>query len=798
MLAAVGYELRELVREGRRTLVFRGRRVADQKPVILKCLRSESTSTRELARLRREYEILSRFDDDSVVRVIALERIGGSLALVIEDFGGTTLRELIRGEGLDVAIFLRLAIPLADAVALVHSRGVIHKDIKPENILIEPRSGRVALADFSVSSLLAEESQGANSPTVLEGTLHYMSPEQTGRMNRSVDYRTDYYSLGVTFYQALTGRLPFEGSDPMEIVHAHIARVPLPPSVVAPRIPAALSQVILRLMAKTAEARYQSVRGLRADLERCLAEYEARGTITEFTIGAADVSERFHIPEKLYGREENVRRLLEAFDRISRGVTEIMLLTGPSGVGKSAVIHEVHKPIVQRRGHFISGKFDQFNRDIPYASLIQALQELVRQILTESDASLARWRKELLGALGQNGQVVVDVLPEIELIIGPQQPVPPLPPTESANRFRTVFRALLQAFAQEHHPLVIFLDDLQWSDLATLKLIELIVTDPESRYLLWIAAYRDNEVAASHLVSQTVRAIEEAKVTITRQAIGALALEHTLALCADTLAPTRRDPGRFAELIQLKTEGNPFFIRTLLRSFYEQKIITFDPQTSTWSWDDDRLHAAHLSDDVVDLMTARIATLSAQEVEVLKMAACIGNRFSLTLLARVVDRSPLEVSTDLWEAVEKGLIRPIGDGYKYIANAGELAPVDEVSARVEYQFLHDKVQQAAYSLFSEAESRRIHLQIGRLLQASSKGDLDEVIFAVVGHLNLASALVTDRDERLRLARLDLAAGRRAKLSIAYDAAVTYLRHGISLLPADTWSAHYQLTFDLYR
>ncbi|MEZ4450557.1 MAG: ATP-binding sensor histidine kinase [Nannocystaceae bacterium] len=799
MLAAVGYELRELVREGRRNLVFRGRRVADQRPVILKCLRAEATTTRELARLRREFEILSRFDDDAVVRVIALERIGGGLALVLEDFGGTTLRELIRGEGLDVAIFLRLAIRLADAVALVHQRGVIHKDVKPENILIEPQSGRVALADFSVSSLLAEESQGASSPTVLEGTLHYMSPEQTGRMNRTVDYRTDYYSLGVTYYQALTGRLPFEGNDPMEIVHAHIARIPLPPSVVAPRVPPVLGQIILRLMAKTAEARYQSMRGLRADLERCLDEYEAKGTISEFTVGGHDVSERFQITEKLYGREENVRRLLDAFDRVSRGTSEIMLLTGPSGVGKSAVIHEVHKPIVQRRGHFISGKFDQFNRDIPYASLIQALKELVRQILTESDANLARWRKELGQALGQNGQVAVDVLPELELILGPQAPVPSLPPTESANRFRSVFRALLQAMAQEHHPLVIFLDDLQWSDLATLKLIELIVTDPESRFLLWIGAYRDNEVDASHLVSQTVRTIEEAKVTITRQAIGALAIEHTLALCADTLTPSRRDPTRFAELIQLKTEGNPFFIRTLLRSFYEQKIIVFDPQTCTWDWDEDRLHAANLSDDVVDLMTARIATLGPQEGEVLKMAACIGNRFALPLLARLVDRSPLEVSADLWAAVEKGLIRPLGDGYKYIANAGELVALDEVSARVEYQFLHDKIQQAAYSLFSEAESRKIHLQIGRLLlQRTGKGEVDDVIFAVVGHLNLASALVSDREERLRLARLDLAAGRKAKLSIAYDAAVTYLRTGISLLPADTWSAHYQLTFDLYR
>jgi len=800
MLAAAGYELRDLLREGRRSIVFHGRRLRDQKLVVVKCLRSESTTAREISRLRREFEILSRFDDDAVIRAVALERIGGSLALILEDFGGTSLASLIGADGLDVAIFLRLACRLAKALALVHSKRVIHKDIKPDNILIEPRSGRVSIADFSVSSLLAAESQGVSSPAVLEGTLHYMSPEQTGRMNRTVDYRTDYYSLGVTFYEALTGKLPFEGNDPMELVHAHIARVPQPPHVVSEKVPLTLSNIILKLMSKTAEARYQSMRGLDADLERCLSEYEASGEISGFTIASRDVSERFHIPELLYGREDNVQSLLDAFERVSQGSTELMLLTGPSGVGKSAVIQEVHKPITQRRGHFVSGKFDQFNRDIPYSAPLQALLELIRQILTESDESLARWRDEIQSALGNNGQVAIAVLPELELIIGTQPAVPELPPNETANRFRAVILALLQAFAQEHHPLVIFLDDLQWCDLATLKIIELFFTDSQSRHLLWIGAYRDTEVDTSHLVSQTVRRIEEGGIAVTHQEILPLTIQHTQAMIRDTLTPSDRPTERLAGIIQAKTDGNPFFIRTLLASFHEQGTIYFDTERCAWCWDEDRLHVVRLSDDVVDLMTSRIGALSDGSSEVLMIAACIGNRFSLQLLAHTVSRNAVDVASDLWESVEKGLIRPLSDGYKYLSGLVESpSSVNDVASKVEYQFLHDKVQHAAYSLLSESDSRRNHLKIGRLLLSGAKaGELDEVIFPIVNHLNIAAPLIADPAERIHLASLDLIAGRRAKLSIAYEAAVSYLRQGTALLPADTWNSNYDLTLALFR
>jgi predicted ATPase/signal transduction histidine kinase/tRNA A-37 threonylcarbamoyl transferase component Bud32 len=799
VLSAAGFELRELLREGRRTVVYRGRRIADSRPVVLKCLRPDHSSNRDLARLRREHEIISRFDDDAVVRAVGLERIGNGLALVLEDFGGVTLRDLIRGEGVDLHLLLRLAIRLVDALAVVHAAGVIHKDIKPDNILIDRNDERLALADFSVSSYVAEEAQGGGG-AVIEGTLQYMSPEQTGRMNRSVDYRSDFYSVGVTLYHAATGRLPFEGSDPMELVHAHIARVPLAPSAVAPRVPEGLSRLILRLMAKTAEGRYQSLRGIRADLSRCLSELTRSGTIAAFDLGAADVSERFTVPERLYGREESVRRLLDAFERVSQGTTEIMLLTGPSGVGKSAVIHEVHKPIVQRRGHFIAGKFDQFNRDIPYASLLQALQQLVQQLLSETDASLAAWRDEIRAVLGANGQVAVDVLPDLGLIIGPQPPTPPLPPTESANRFRNVFRGLLGALAREHHPLVIFLDDLQWSDLATLKLIELISTDPDSRYILWLGAYRDNEVDSTHLLSQTLRAVEDARVVIHRQAIRPLSPADTATLVADTLAPSRRPTAPLAEIVHSKTDGNPFFVRALLRSFYEQGIIAFSPAEGAWSWDDARLHAVELSDDVVELMVARIDGLGEGTRRALQIGACLGNQFELLLLARLVDRDLAAVAADLWAAVERGLIRPLGDGYKYITLVAE-TDQDPTAAigGLSYQFLHDKIQQAAHTLLSDAESRAIHLRIGRMLAArAGRLDADDSVFAIANHLNLAAALITEPAERRRLAEINLLAGQRAKQSIAYEAAVTYLRGGVACLPADAWEAHYPLAFALFR
>ncbi len=804
-LSVAGYELRRTLRRGRKTIIYRGLRTSDRKEVILKCLHEEMPSARDIARLRREFEILSRFDDRKTIKAYALEPCGNGYALVLEDFGGQSLRQLMDDGSIPLKIILRVAIAICESIALVHAGGVIHKDVKPDNVIIDlsRENWRVALADFSISSTLHEENQAISNPDVLEGTLYYMSPEQTGRMNRKLDYRTDYYSFGVMLYELVTGRLPFEVSDPMELVHCHIARKPPPLRTANEEVPKALAAIILKLMAKTAEERYQSAVGIRADLQRCLTQLESSGQIGDFTPGQDDVSERFHIPEVLYGREEVVDALLASFTRVCSGGKELVLVSGPSGVGKSAVIREIHKPIVGRRGHFITGKFDQFSRDVPYSSLIQAFQELIRQLLTESDEVIELWRGHLMDVLGANASVVSDVIPELVHIIGEPPPAAELPAPEAANRFRSTFRNFVRAFASEEHPLVIFLDDLQWTDPASLNLIELLLTDGQTNYVLWIGAYREAELGPDHMLHVTLRNLREAEVNLEGIGIEPLGPEHTTALVVDTLRPAIADVKRLAELIQAKTEGNPFFVRVLLRSLNEQGLLRFDSARGGWDWDIAKVEEAKLDDDVVDLMASKIERLSPKTRESLKYAACIGNRFDLKLLATVAERTPIAVAEDLWEAVERGIVRPIGDGYKYLSRTADASDVSVLTLNddvdVSYQFVHDKVQLAAYSVLGESQRREVHLRIGRLLLRSRTSDeIRESVFSVINHLNTGIVLIDDPAERQHLAELNLIAGRRATQSIAYDSACNYLRQGLALLPAHAWSSCYEVNFQLNR
>ncbi len=799
-LSTHGYEIAQPLRDGRDTVIYRGRRESDEQQVLLKLLRSELPSRSELARMRREHEILGKFSSPGVIRSLGLEKHGHGTLLVLEDFGATTLRQrLMGGVTLEIGEFLRLALRLNDALATVHSQGLIHKDIGPDHILLDETCRRVALIDFDVASQISEETPAITSPDDLEGTLHYMAPEQTGRMNRTVDYRSDYYALGVTFYEALTGQLPFEVSHPMELLHAHIAVAPTPPCELAPNIPETLSALVLKLMAKTPEGRYQSASGMRADLSRCLREWTKHGWIEDFPLATQDYSEQFSIPQLLYGREQLVELLLASFERAAHGKIELFLLKGPSGIGKSAVVREVHKPVVGRRGYFVSGKSDPRTRDIPYKALLQAFQELFRQILRESDNALRAWREELLAAVGGNGRVLIDVIPELELIIGAQPSVPDLPPTESSNRFRSLFRSLIRVIAREDRPLVLFLDDLQWSDLATLKLIERLVLDTELGNLLLVGAYRDTEVGPDHLLNQVLQTIEEAEFYIHQHTVRPLALEHTNALVKDTLSPTRQDTIALARLIQSKTDGNPFFVRALLGSLYEQQLVMFDRAANGWSWDPDEVARARLSDDIVDLLSARIGDLSERTRKALELGACIGSSFTLDLLATVTGDDAVQIAKDLWEALERGLLRVVGDAYKYIDRLDPSASGNERAPEIRYYFVHDKIQHAAYIRIDPGRRRLTHLRIGRLLRDQTRPDeLGDQVFRITTHLNASLALVTDRGERVRLAELNLLAGRRAKRSIAYTSAVTHLRTGIELLPGDQWEACYDLAFSLRR
>jgi hypothetical protein len=478
-------------------------------------------------------------------------------------------------------------------------------------------AGNVWLTGFGIASRLPHDRQAPAPLEIVAGTLAYMSPEQTGRMNRSIDARSDLYSLGVTLYQMLTGVLPFAAADPLEWVHCHIARQPVAP-VSRRAVPEPLSAIIMRLLAKNAEERYQTASGLEADLRRCLAAWQSHGRIDSFPLGADDSSDRLLIPEKLYGREREVDALLAAFDRVvTQGTAELVLVSGYSGVGKSSVVNELHKVLVPPRGLFAAGKFDQYKRDIPYATLAQAFQMLVRQILAKSEAEVGHWRHALLDALGPNGQLIVNLIPEVEFVIGKQPPVADLPPQEARSRFQLVFRRFLGAFAQPEHPLALFLDDLQWLDAATLELLEYLITDPDVRHLMLIGAYRDNEVSSTHPLVRILETIRKTGVNIREIVLPPLRLDDVAQLVCEALRAEWDSAHPLARLVHEKTSGNPFFAIQFLTALAEEGLLRFDPEATAWIWDLARIRAKGYTSNVVDLMAGKLKRLSATTQEAL-------------------------------------------------------------------------------------------------------------------------------------------------------------------------------------
>jgi serine/threonine protein kinase/tetratricopeptide (TPR) repeat protein len=744
-------------------------------PVLL--VTAENASLACLNRLEHEYTLRADLDAAWAAHPIELSRHRNRLALVLEDPGGTVLDRLL-GQPLGTAEFLRIGISLAWALRQVHARGLIHKDIKPANILVDVASGRVWLTGFGIASRLPRERPNPEPPDEIAGTLAYMAPEQTGRMNRSIDARSDLYSLGVTFYEMLTGTLPFTAADPMEWVHCHIARQPVPPDERAVETPAALSVITMKLLAKTAEERYQTAAGVETDLRRCLAEWESHGRLDPFPLGAHDTSDRLLIPEQLYGREREIETLLACFDRVvANGTPELVLVSGFSGIGKSSVVHELHKVLVQPRGLYASGKFDQYKRDIPYATLAQAFQSLVRSLLSQGEVELGRWRDAFGEALGPNGQLIVNLVPELELIIGKQPTVPDLPPQEDKNRFQMVFRRFLGVFARKEHPLALFLDDLQWLDSATLDLLEHWVTHPEVRHLLLVGAYRDNEVGPSHPLIRTLKAIGETEARVHEIVMAPLGLGDVGRLIADALHCPPERARTLAELVHEKTGGNPFFAIQFLIALGDEGLLAFDSIAAVWTWDINRIHAKNYTDNVVDFMVRKLRRLPLTTQEALKQLACLGNMGEIGTLSMVYQQTAETMHAALWEAVRAGLIVHQGDNYK---------------------FLHDRIQQAAYSLFPEDGRPAVHLRIGRKLLANmTDEELTEQLFEVANQFNRGGMLIVDRDEKAQVATINLRAGRKAKASAAYASARAYLASGMELLDERDWSAQYELTFSLW-
>jgi PAS domain S-box-containing protein len=757
-------------------VLYRGQRETEPSHILVVAPLSKQPAQGTFRRLEHEYALRTRLDPAWAVVPLALIRDNERTMLVLEDRGEPLDRLLERQ--LDLTRFLRIAIGLSSALGRLHEHGIIHKDIKPANVMVDPTSCQVWLTGFGIASDLPRERQAPAPPETIAGTLAYMAPEQTGRMNRSIDSRSDLYSLGVTLYEMLAGVLPFTASDPIEWVHCHIARQPRPPGKRRKEVPESLSAIVLKLLAKSPEERYQTAAGLEADFRRCLADWESLGRIDPFLLGTHDASDRLLIPEKLYGRDRESKALLEAFDRVvARGTPELVLVSGYSGIGKSSVVNELRKAIVLPRGIFISGKFDQHRRDIPYATLAQAFETLVRQILSKNELEIGRWRDAIRDAVGLNGQLVVNVIPELELIIGKQAAAPELSPQEAQNRFQAVFRAFLAVFARKEHPLTLFLDDLQWLDAATLKLLEHLVTHSDVQHFLLIGAYRDNEVSPSHPLMLSLDLIRKAKAAVRDIALAPLSLDDVSQLIAESLHQERTRTEPLARLVHEKTAGNPFFAIQFLTALAEERLLEFDPREGAWRWDVNRIRARRITENVVDLLVRKLTRLPDITRETLKQIASLGNSAETTTLVMVRGGPENELHSDLRAALHEGLIVRLGGSYR---------------------FVHDGIQEAAYSLIPEQMRAEVHLQIGRLLMVRMSADeLSENIFDVVNQLNRGAALICELNEKHCAAELNLRAGRKAKASTAYAAACTYLSAGMALVNREDWERRYGLVFSLW-
>ena len=794
MTSINGLEVQEVLYQSRNTTLYRQRNADTGIPMLVRYIGMEFPDPALLLKMKREFELFRRFNYSGVARAVELRDSSEGIALVMQDVPGVCMEEFLKNNPLPLDLALQIGLNLVELVAELHRIQIVHKNINPANFIIDPASLALTLVDLSIAMQLDQELVGAVNHKDIEGSLAYISPEQTGRINRPIDYRTDYYSLGVVMYRLFTGVLPFTSEDTVELVHAQIAKMPMYPGKVNANLPAPVSEILMKLLEKAPDNRYKSTRGILNDLQNCLDQWRQHGRVEDFKIGQRDRSERFTISEKLYGREKEISELFSAFDRTAEGERSLAMVGGYSGIGKSSLINEITKSVVTRGGFFISGKFDQFHRDIPYSAGITAFRMLVRQLLSEPDAVIAKWKEKLNKALGANAKIVTDIIPELELIIGKQPEVIPLPPSEALNRINLAFISFMQAFAKAEHPLVVFLDDLQWADRPTIDLIRLLLTDKETTHFLIAATYRNNEVDATHPLLQMVRELKESQTVVREIDLQQLSKHDLQNLVSDSFLCSPETSEPLAALLLHKTGGNPFFVNEFLKTLHHDKLVAYDPAAEHWVWDIEKISKLEITDNVVELMIGKIRQFEEDTQNILKYVSCVGGRFDLQMAAGIHGKSAPETAKDLWPAVREGLVVPIGNAYRI----AEVQGSENEQQSVQYKFLHDRVQQAAYALVDAGEKEALHLHIARTLYKDlTEEERQEHVFDLMNHYNFGSRLLDTNDEKIRCAELNLFAGRKAKSSAAYEPSYKYLEAGINILPSHAWQQLYPLTLDLF-
>ena len=791
----LGYEVFELLHESSNSRVYRGQHPRDQRPVILKCLNQEYPAPEAIARYRREYQMLSALQTPRIIQAYQFEKYHNTVVTVLEDFGGQSLGALLKKQDFALEHVLKLALEITGAIGEVHQNNLIHKDINPSNIVVNTTTGQVKLIDFGIATGLAQESPTVQHPHRLEGTLAYLSPEQTGRMNRPLDYRTDFYSLGATLYELLTQRLPFEATDEIELLHCHLAKQPVPPHHLNPEVPRPLAEIVMQLLSKSAEERYQSDRGITADLETCLQQLQSQRTIIPFQLKQRDRSKRLQISQKLYGRTQDLDRLLLAFEQTCQGQQQLLLVSGYAGIGKSALVQELYRPITRQRGYCIAGKFDQYQRNIPYHAVIQAFQDLIKQLLTEREWQLQQWQAALIQALGDSHAVLAHVLPELAFITG--QPPAPLtaPASEIESRLNIAFQKLVSVFARPEHPLVLFLDDLQWADMASLRLLKVLTTSTHQQALLMIGAYRDHEVTAAHPLQLALEEIYQSGTTWHHIHLLPLEFTNLNQWIADSLQCEPTQSQSLATLVLDKTAGNPFFVKVFLQSLEAEKLLYLDAEAIAWQWDVDQIQARAITDNVVELMANRLQQLSTTTQAILKLAACLGNPFELNMVAIAAQQDRAAVANGLYEAIAQGLLLPLSEAYKLVEWN---LPLHQDGWALTYRFAHDRIQQAAYSLIPDPQRAELHWHIGqRLLHNLPTEQQANHHFDLVNQLNLGSAQAQTQAARDQLAILNLEAGRKAQAAAAHEPAFRYFQIGLSYLDRTSWQNQYALAIALH-